>query len=120
MDIKLIGDSITALKWGTTERFTGHLCLAPALLYILVGIKFDFWVCEAEHVAGVDNVTHDKLSRGTPPSELGFDAELELDQNLVAHTLQLCDPTRDLSSIPDLVSFWNEAEMFITRLAPHK
>lgn len=65
------------------------------MAYSSLAVRLDATVCETRHVAGVDNVVYDGLSRGKTPAELGLSAELEvvLDQNsLATQYLLLCDP----------------------------
>ena len=117
--IGLVGDSMTALHWAVSESFSGSLVFAPALLYVLLGGKHDLWVCQTTHVAGVDNVLHDQLSRGTPPCELGFDEGeiVDVSQGTLGwKVLELCDPGVRVSDLTSLTTFWKSAVALVSQL----
>ena len=117
--IKLVGDSVTALRWSERESFTGERVFSAALLYVLLGCQHDLWVCSTAHVAGVDNETHDRLSRGVSPVRLGF---LSSD---VVHVgpgtigwdlLSLCNPSATVDSYVALSTFWQQCVKLCQRL----
>ena len=107
--VKLVGDNTTSLKWGTTERFKGTYGLRSAIVYTLLGVQYDVWVEEAEHIKGELNVTHDRLSRGESVVDLGFsldkDMMLESDPELCS-LLNLMNPTLSLSHPSSLCNLW--------------
>jgi hypothetical protein len=54
VSLRLIGDSISALKWSHAESWKGHLwrlrCRAT-VIFLMFGIAFDIHIEEDEHVA---------------------------------------------------------------------
>jgi hypothetical protein len=117
--IQLHGDNKTSLKWGSSERFKGILSRCAALVYVLIGIKYNLVVCSSVHIAGVDNILHDKLSRGVTPTELGYDATkiLNLQSDIAIHRfLELCDPNRIIENYDQFLLFWSDVRQAIVAL----
>lgn len=108
-NVRLEGDSRTALTWGTTERFKGLLNLGSVIAFIMLGTRFNIWVSDSVHIPGVDNVTYDALSRGTTCDQLGFNhaiiVNLSNDIQFV-RLMELCNPQIDYSNQSDLLNLW--------------
>lgn len=107
--VRLEGDSITALTWGTTERFKGLLNLGAVITFILLGTRYNIWVQDSVHVPGVDNTTYDALSRGTSCQELGFDASttVDLSSDIDFNSLiRLCNPKLTYNNENELLELW--------------
>jgi hypothetical protein len=66
-NILLRGDSKTALSWVSTWKFDGDEITRAACVYILLIQHFDVVIARTEHIAGVDNVWADRLSRVDDP-----------------------------------------------------
>ena len=116
VNVRLVGDNKTSLKWGSTERFKGALCLRSAIVYTLVSIAFDIWVTETVHVPGVDHEIPDALSRGRILTLLGFRLEDSLrweDDRALMELLVLCDPTEPIRSVPDLCDMWASVRAWV-------
>lgn len=95
LTLSLVGDSVSALTWGQSEHFRGQLNTRAAAVFIAICAEFGYWVATVKHIAGEDNDLHDKLSRGTPPEDLGFNSDQILDLKLypqVRRLLSLCCP----------------------------
>ena len=109
VNLLLEGDSITALKWGTTERFKGLLNLGSVIAFIMLGIHLNMWVSDSLHVPGVDNVIFDALSRGSSAIDMGFDAQDVVDMNSdlqFMKLIELCDPQINYDSEHQLIQLW--------------
>jgi hypothetical protein len=113
--IRLVGDSLTSLVWGQTERFRGLINLSASVAYTIIGGSFDLWVAEVRHVRGVDNEIHDKLSRGAHPQALGFkDADVMDMRN--DGWLELCNPHVRLGEKGVLEGWWRRARTLVDQL----
>ena len=116
VNVRMVGDNRTSLKWGSTERFKGKLCLRSALVFVLVSIAFDFWVTEDVYVPGIENVITDALSRGKKIRELGFRQEDSLsweDDQALMKLLVLCDPSEAVGSVEGLCGLWSSVRLWI-------
>ena len=121
--IKLKGDNISSLRWGSKEHFSSRLCFKAALVYIMMAVAFDMRVVEAEHVPGKDNGFCDALSRGSSPESLGVAAcdvlPLEGDR-LVRGALHLCDPTEEVQGLESFTSLWRGVSDIINEIRTMK
>jgi len=111
--VEIRGDSVSALTWAFKERFRAGRSLRATIAYVTIGSRYDLEVCEAVHVAGVDNVVCDRLSRGVSPTELGFGPETQLSQEdraMAMMALELCDPTVTCEDIEDLAPFYGRVD----------
>ena len=114
--VRLVGDSLTSLKWGESEKFKGTNCLAASVAFILLCIRFELHVAETEFVPGVVNVFYDRISRQVPPLALGVPPYLVMDlekDTCIQQLLCLCDPTLDISSTSGLLKLWRSVEDWI-------
>jgi hypothetical protein len=116
VSLRLIGDSVSALKWSHYERWRGHLCRRAAMVFLLFGVAFDIHVEEDEHVAGKVNTICDDLSRGVSPEKVGVPVHRVIDLEghaITARLIELCDPRITLDSERDFVELWREVQMCI-------
>jgi hypothetical protein len=113
VSLRLIGDSVSALKWSHAESWKGHLCRRAAVIFLLFGVAFDIHVEEDEHVAGKINTICDDLSRGVSPEEVGVPSHRVIDLEghaITARLIELCDPRITLNSEQDFVELWREVQ----------
>ena len=113
--IKLKGDNLSSLSWGSSEHFGSRLGFRSVLMYIMLAVVFDFRVVETEHIPGVLNSFHDKLSRGVRPGALGVAPTkvLDMEEPQIVEMMRLCDPTRDIESVPDFLGWWDRVRCHI-------
>ena len=108
------GDSVSSLVWAGSERFRGNRATKAAAVFVALCSLFDLWVTETEHLAGTANVTHDRLSRGETPENLGFSRgeifRLEEDPVLMA-IFGLCAPGED-----ELLAHWGAVSDEVRKL----
>jgi hypothetical protein len=112
--IHLIGDNQSSLKWSDTERFKGNLALRASIMFIATCIKFNIEVVTVEHVAGVDNVICDHLSRGIAPTDLGYHENILTRDEYAIVCMSLADPTIPMTSMTDVFNLWNNTNKIIT------
>jgi hypothetical protein len=109
--VELVGDSISALTWGSTERFRGILNLGSVIAFILLGTRCDLWVSSSVHIAGEDNTLYDQLSRGISARTLGYDANMIYDLGNDSEFIKLisfCNPSIDYNGEETaLFNLWN-------------
>jgi hypothetical protein len=111
--VEIRGDSVSALTWAFKERFRAGRSLRATIAYVAIGSRYDLEVCDAVHVAGLDNVVCDRLSRGVTPTELGFGADTLLSSEewlLSMAALELCDPTVSCDDIGELAPFYGRVD----------
>jgi hypothetical protein len=116
VSLRLIGDSVSALKWSHCERWKGHLCRRAAVIFLLFGVAFDIHVEEDEHVAGKTNTICDDLSRGVSPEEVGIPHQRVIDLEghaITARLMESCDPRITLNSERDFIELWREVQTCI-------
>jgi len=68
----LYGDSVSSLSWCTRGDTPSTRARGAAIMFSLINIRIQAKLESTYHVKGKDNVVTDKLSRGTPYSELGL------------------------------------------------
>jgi hypothetical protein len=61
--LKIMGDSKASETWCAKENFKSTVARGAALMYISLGVEFEFWVEDTEFVKGEENGVCDKLSR---------------------------------------------------------
>ncbi len=105
----LEGDSVTALTWGSTERFKGLLNLGAVIAFIMLSTRYNLWICDSIHISGESNVVFDALSRGTSCTDMGFKSEcvcdLATDKSFV-ELIRLCNPNNDYHQGIELLKLW--------------
>jgi hypothetical protein len=117
--VRLIGDSKTALKWANTELYKGALVFCPAFLYVVLGGRYDLWVGETQHISSEENHIHDDMSRGVSPLDRGFSARdiVEVGSDTAGgRVLALCDPSRKVDSMEELMIFWGSARACVAEV----
>jgi hypothetical protein len=67
--LKIMGDSKASETWCTKESFRSTVARGAALMYISLGVEFEFWVEDTEFVKGKENEVCDKLSRRSETDE---------------------------------------------------
>jgi hypothetical protein len=104
--IALVGDNTTSLAWAAKEKFKNHLSRRAAMMFIAICTMCNFRVEDTQHIAGIDNVTCDLLSRkiekDSTPHSLGFTEEQIIDwdsDSRLTSLLVQCDPTADTSDL---------------------
>jgi hypothetical protein len=89
----------------------------------IVAAFFGYWVVETEHVPGEKNVFHDGLSRGTRPEELGVPQDEIMtfvhEKEMIA-LMAACDPRKEIGSVSDFLSFWEECRVGVEWLREHR
>ena len=115
--ILLVGDSVAAGTWCEKESFKSTVSRRAAIFYMMLGVHFNLWVEEFQHVEGEKNTMCDELSRrsesGQSSVELarkwGFEEGLvwEMEGDVMgAHFIEACNPLRDLGSEEEFKSLW--------------
>jgi hypothetical protein len=114
-NIKLRGDSVASLTWAETERFRSLRGRNAALIFTLLGVSFDYFVVDTEHIAGENNQLHDQLSRYVTPEQLGYDDNVIMNFNVAPFNiiLESCDPTNE---VKDMLELWKEIALLINNL----
>ncbi len=92
----------------------------PSAAYALLGSLFDLEVVKSTHVAGVDNVVCDQLSRGEDPARVLSNSFYSL---ATPHTLEviqrfllIIDPTQPCSQPEEFFPFWSSLHQFLRSL----
>lgn len=67
--LKIMGDSKASETWCAKESFRSTVARGAALMYISLGVEFEFWVEDTEFVKGEENEVCDKLSRRSETDE---------------------------------------------------
>lgn len=67
--LKIMGDSRASETWCAKESFRSTVARGAALMYISLGVEFEFWVEDTEFVKGEENEVCDKLSRRSETDE---------------------------------------------------
>ena len=107
--LKLIGDSVSSLKWGQSERFKGVLGQKAAIAFILLGTNFNIEVVDTTHISGTQNVACDQLSRDAEPSDLGFGWEDRVKwTSQSSEILSMLDPSVQIETEQQLTQFWRQ------------
>ena len=110
--LRLVGDSMTSLAWGTRERFTGIICRRASIVYMLLSTKFNIRVADSMHIPGTDNILCDDLSRyAILRTELGLEPSQLCNcspSSPINTLLTICDPTdtSEVSSEESFLEFW--------------
>ena len=110
--LKIIGDNKASLTWCAKERFRSTVARGAAMMFMSIGVEFNFWVEESEFVKSEDNIICDRLSRRSETDkgegaqsatslvkELGMDPRLlwEVEKSpLGKEMIELCDPLLEL------------------------
>jgi len=120
--LSLRGDSITALSWSTSGRFSGDLCTRTAIVLTILSVHFDYTIVDTQHIPGEENVVCDGLSRMyTTPQGLGYPTSSIIDcgpSSPILDLLHLCDPTLPSPFTSEVLfnEFWFQVQEFVGRL----
>jgi len=105
--VAIRGDNQASLSWIIDNKARSSLARTAFLAYSWVIIISGFHISTATHVAGASNEMEDidALSRERSTTNLDSNFFLETSSNERLNDLfRLCDPTRDSSILPDLLS----------------
>jgi hypothetical protein len=98
------GDNKSSLKWGLTENYKSILSRRASLVLTTTILKSNILIEDQIHIAGVNNVKCDRLSRRTAsPEDLGFKPEQIINQPILDCIIKFCDPIIGVSS-PEEIS----------------
>lgn len=126
--LKIIGDSKASETWCAKERFRSTVARGAAMAYLALGVEFELWIEETEFVPGEQNVLCDALSRrgeneGVSAADLliklGLDADLlwdECESSAGREMIDLCDPTRRMSTDAEFMAFGDRLRVLITSI----
>lgn len=98
---RLLGDSVSSLKWAFKDRAASVLARRANIGLTLVSVDIDASVSETEHVKGEHNVVFDGLSRGKTMTEVGLDPSKWVSfpmSHPIHQYITLCDPDLELES----------------------
>lgn len=113
---ELFGDSVVSLAWVMAGRARSSIAKGASIGFALLSIHLQAEPYGTFHVAGVDNVVYDGLSRGLSSKEVGLQAIPRVwlnGEDLAMRYLALCDPFSSLDSAASLV---DKAVQFVTLL----
>lgn len=115
--VDFIGDSSSALSWAMYERFKRGSSVSAALLFMRVASTSFIDVNHITHIAGVNNIVCDKLSRHYSPTSLGFSSNQSIFQEQLTWMddfFSICNPLRQSLSSHDLfLQLWNQLTLFV-------
>lgn len=118
--IDFIGDSSSSLSWAKYERFKHGSSVSSALLFMRVTSLSLIKVNHITHVAGVNNVICDKLSRHHSPASLGFPMDQSISQENIPwmeEFFSICNPLlHPLLSHDAFLKLWTQLSLFNDKL----
>jgi hypothetical protein len=98
------GDNTTSLSWCRRGRVASEIARRANIGFSLLAVHLNALVAETTHIAGVDNIVYDGLSRGKSGLAVGLPPHLfvplPIDSPLVRY-VALCDPAQPLVSTED-------------------
>ena len=106
--LTLKGDSETSLTWGRQEKFKGGLGKCASILFILLGVRFDFWVAEVEFMINCHGVKRHRI--------WGYRTVCGLDlmrDGPLMRIVELCDLHRNINDFERLSVFWKDIDRTI-------
>ena len=128
--LKIIGDSKASETWCAKERFRSTVSRGAAMIYMSLGVEFDFWIEETEFVLSEDNEICDALSRrseadvgkGTKTAtdlvrDLGMDPRLLWEVETSPHgieMIELCNPLLTLNSDATFIQFSERVKRLVS------
>jgi hypothetical protein len=93
------GDNTTSLSCCRRGRVASSLARRANIGFTLIAVALDASVAETTHIAGVDNVIYDGLSRGKDGIAVGLPPQLFVDLvPAIIQFVRLCDPSMPLES----------------------
>lgn len=109
ISIKASGDSKTALRWVTSERFRRGPSRNAAMCFTSLGMHFDMHYESSEHIPAEENKVCDSLSRDIAPVSLGYEIGVILrvvDYPALASLVAACNPMISDSGAASLEECW--------------
>jgi hypothetical protein len=106
----VIGDSMNTLSWCEKQRANSFLARRASVAYALLATDIKADICGTTHLAGVDNVIYDGLSRGLTPEQVGIDPakSVKFEPGTWVHKyLVECDPDLPLASKQDHLNMYS-------------
>jgi hypothetical protein len=93
------GDNTTSLSWCRRGRVASALARRANIGFTLIMVALDASVAETTHIAGVDNIVYDGLSRGKDGLAVGLPPHLSVVlAPAIVQFVRLCDPSVLLDS----------------------
>ncbi|MEI8301616.1 MAG: hypothetical protein WCG10_08435, partial [Chlamydiota bacterium] len=103
------GDNKSSLKWGMTENYKSVLCRRASLVLTTTVLHNNIIIEDQIHIAGVNNVRCDRLSRRTSsPEDLGFKQDQIINHSILDRVIKFCDPTIEVVSAEQMTITWKE------------
>jgi hypothetical protein len=103
------GDNKSSLKWGMTENYKSVLCRRASLVLTTTVLHNNIIIEDQIHIAGVNNVRCDRLSRRTSsPEDLGFKQDQIIIHSILDRVIKFCDPTIEVVSAEQITIIWKE------------
>jgi len=119
INVKLKGDSKTAIAWARKCSFRSSLVTNAAAIWVRTAAAANVGTEEEEHVSALKNEECDWLSREGVDNPLARFPQLELwpVNGLVAELLALCDPTRvAVGSTAEVFADWMRYEALVAAI----
>ena len=118
-DVEIKGDSVAALTWAETERYRGERMGNASMFFTTLCIFSGLDVKTASHIAGINNIRCDELSRlASSRRSVGatmkrHELEGAVEVNLwgdaaVQKLLALCNPAFSFPTEVHFIDFWGE------------
>jgi hypothetical protein len=117
--IEIRGDSISALKWGSTDRFRTMMAQNVAIVFVAIGTRYDLRIEEAVHVPGTQNILCDELSRNETPESKGLPRECWLNNeeiSIVMNVIELCNPLVSHQNSESFFRFYRAVDQYAESL----
>jgi hypothetical protein len=93
------GDNTTSLSWCRRGRVISALARRANVGFTLIMVALNASVAETTHIAGVDNIVYDGLSRGKDGLAVGLPPHLSVVlAPAIVQFVRLCDPSVLLDS----------------------
>ena len=106
--ISLVGDSVSALKWSRNNSFRSVNLRRASSAFVMICSWFRFHISETEHVAGVDNILCDDLSRGVYDGSRGAILGAFTTDSPIYRLISLMNPLNPLTSEEQYRVFWGD------------
>ena len=108
------GDNKSSLKWGLTENYKSILSRRASLFLTTTILKSNILIEDQIHIAGVNNVKCDRLSRRTAsPEDLGFKPNQIINNPILDCIIKFCDPIIGVSSPEEISTMWKELNLIL-------
>jgi hypothetical protein len=100
--IRLLGDSVSSLKWALEDRVASVIARRANIVYTLAATEADLTVDSTVHVPGVDNKVYDGLTRGRTAEQVGLPPGLQITipfAHPIHELIELCNPLTPLDTM---------------------